>query len=85
VPGEWLADAFTEMVERFGAGSYETQVVVGRWVERDAEYRDNLTRLVVDVPDSAVNRNWIRAFKERCKSRFEQLEIWVVSYRIEIE
>lgn len=36
IPREWFAEAFTEMVERFGAGSYETQVVEGRWLHRDS-------------------------------------------------
>jgi hypothetical protein len=85
VPGEWLADAFMEIVEHFGAGSYETQLVEGRWRQGGVLYRDDLTRLVVDVPDTNVNRKWVRAFKERWKSRLNQLELWVVSYRIEIE
>jgi hypothetical protein len=85
VPGEWLAEAFIEVVEHFGAGSYETQVVEGHWRQSGVTYRDDLTRLVVDVPDTSVNRAWVRAFKERWKTRLEQLELWVVSYRIEIE
>jgi len=44
-----------------------------------------LVRVVVDVPDSARNRQWMRQFKERWKMRLEQLELWMVSYRIEIE
>jgi hypothetical protein len=31
VPGEWLAEAFMEVVEHFGACSYETQLVEGSW------------------------------------------------------
>jgi hypothetical protein len=31
VPAEWLADAVLEVVERFGAASYETQRVDGHW------------------------------------------------------
>ena len=48
-------------------------------------YRDTLVRLVVDVPDSAKNRKWMKEFKERWKARLEQLELWMVSHRIEIE
>jgi hypothetical protein len=44
-----------------------------------------LVRVVVDVPDSAENRSWIKEFKERWKTRLEQLELWVVSYLIDIE
>jgi len=42
-------------------------------------------RLVVDIPDTMVNRQWMRGFKARWKVRLEQLELWLVSYRIEIE
>jgi hypothetical protein len=38
-----------------------------------------------DVPDSSQNRAWMREFKSRWKAKTEQLELWVVSYQIEIE
>jgi hypothetical protein len=85
VPPEWLADAVLEIVDRFGAASYETQKVEGHWRHGGVVYRDNLVRVVVDVPDSAVNRQWMREFKGRWKDRLEQLELWMVSFRIEVE
>ena len=48
-------------------------------------YRDNLVRLVVDVPDLAKNREWMKRFKKRWKTRLEQLELWMVSYRIDVD
>ncbi len=85
VPGEWLAEAVLEIVDHFGAVSYETQKVEGHWRQGGVIYRDTLVRLVVDVPDSAKNRKWMKQFKERWKERLEQLELWMVSHRIEIE
>ncbi len=85
VPGEWLAEAVLEIVDHFGAASYETQRVEGHWRNDGILYRDTLVRLVVDVPDSATNRKWMKQFKERWKARLEQLELWLVSYRIEVE
>jgi hypothetical protein len=85
VPPEWLAEAVLEVVDRFGAASYETQGVEGHWRHGGVAYRDDLVRVVVDVPDSAENRSWIKEFKERWKTRLEQLELWVVSYLIDIE
>ncbi len=41
--------------------------------------------MIVDVPDTVSNREWMRKFKARWKRRLEQLELWMVSYRIEIE
>lgn len=85
VPPEWLAEAVLEIVDQFGAASYETQKVEGHWRHGGVSYRDDLVRVVVDVPDSAENRTWVKEFKARWKTRLDQLELWVVSYLIEIE
>ena len=55
------------------------------WRHGGVTCRDDLVRVVVDVPDTTENRSWVREFKDRWKARLEQLELWVVSYRIDIE
>ena len=65
--------------------SYETQKVEGHWRHGGVLYRDVLVRLVVDVPDSSDHRNWIKEFKARWRVKLKQLELRVVSYRIDIE
>ena len=77
--------AVLEIGDRFGSVSYETQVIEGRWQHAGVVYRDNLARIVVDMPDKKDNRAWMKAFKERWKQRLRQLEIWMVSYQIDIE
>ena len=39
----------------------------------------------MDVPDAEENRAWMKDFKGRWKVRLEQLELWVVSYQVDIE
>lgn len=85
VPAEWLAEAVLEIVDQFGAASYETQKVEGHWRHGGVLYRDDLVRIVVDLPDTAKNRQWMKQFKTRWKARLEQLELWLVSYRIELD
>ena len=85
IPPEWLAEAVLEIVDHFGAASYETQKVEGHWRHSGIVYRDNLVKVVVDVPDSAKHRQWMKRFKARWKGRLGQLELWVVSHRIEVE
>jgi hypothetical protein len=85
VPAEWLAEAVFEIVERFGAASYETQRVEGHWRQGAVVYRDNLVRLVIDVPDTAAHRKWMKSFKQRWKKKLHQLDLWVVSYVVTIE
>lgn len=85
VPAEWLAEAVLEIVEHFGAASYETQKLEGHWRQGGVVYRDNLVRLLADVPDTAQSREWMKEFKGRWKTRLQQLELWMVSYLIDVE
>ena len=84
VPSDWIAEAVIEIGGHFGAVSHETQRVEGHWHDGGVLYRDNLVKIVVDVPDSAKNRRWMKDFKERWKSRLEQLDLWVISFRVDI-
>jgi hypothetical protein len=42
-------------------------------------YNDKLIRVFVDVPDTPENRAFFLSFKERLKSRFKQLDIWMTT------
>ena len=85
VPDELIGKAIDEIIEQFQAASYFKDAAEGYWRYEDKVYRDSLGLLVVDVPDTAANRKWMRAFKMRWKERLGQIEIWMVSYRIDIE
>src|SRR5437773_3329567 len=85
VPEELLGQAVNEIVEQFSAVTFHKQAVEGQWRHDETLFRDDLALLVVDIPDTAKNRTWMKAFKARWKSRLQQLEIWMVSYPINIE
>jgi hypothetical protein len=73
VPADWLAEAVLEVVDQFGAASYETQKVEGHWRHSGVLYRDELVKIIVDVPDTAKNRQWMKRFKSLGKSGFSSL------------
>lgn len=85
IPPDWLAEAVLEIVEKFDAASYETQKVEGHWRYQGILYRDNLVKIVVDAPDKDENREWMRNFKVRCKEKFEQIDLWLISYTIDVD
>lgn len=85
VPSDWIDEAVQEITDHFGAVSFEKRAVQGHWRQGGVLYRDEHGRLVVDVPDKAVNRRWMLNFKSRWRQRLKQLELWLVSYRIEVE
>ncbi len=85
VSPEWLAEAVLEIVEKFNAASYETQKVEGHWRHQGIIYRDNLVKIVIDAADEEANRAWMRDYKARWKAKLEQLDLWLVSYTIDVD
>jgi hypothetical protein len=41
-------------------------------------------RVWVDVADTPENRGFLQEFKERLKTRFRQIDIWMTTYLIEV-
>lgn len=85
VPDELLGAAIDEIIEHFHAASYYQDAAEGYWRHEGKLFHDSLGLLVVDVPDTASNRKWMKAFKARWKERLNQIDIWMVSYPIDIE
>lgn len=84
VPEALLARTFVELKARFGAASWETQVVQGIWEHEGETYRDDLTRFFVDVPDLPEHREFFKEFKQTLKNRFQQLEVWITSHPLDV-
>jgi hypothetical protein len=84
VPDEALGLTLHELRQKFGAVSYETQMIRGQWQHAGQVYYDELVRVFVDVPDSPENRAFFASFKERLKSRFKQIDIWVTSHPMDV-
>jgi hypothetical protein len=84
VPDDLVADTLLELEQRFGAVSAETQTIRGLWRHEGESYRDDLVRVFVDVADEPEHREFFLAFKERLKAQFQQIDIWMTTYPIEV-
>ena len=84
VPEELVAETLLELESQFGAVTCETQAIRGLWRHDQDLYADDLLRVFVDAPDDADSREFFKDFKEHLKARFDQLEIWLTTYPIEI-
>jgi predicted nucleic acid-binding protein len=84
ISGQLLAETFSELREKFGAASWETQTLQGLWEHEGIIYRDNLTRFFVDVSDLPEHRDFFKAFKEKLKHRFNQLDVWIISHPVDV-
>jgi hypothetical protein len=84
VPEDLLGETVLELRQHFGAVSSETQIIRGLWEHQQQPYADDLGRVFVDVPDTPQNPQFFEEFKDRLKIRFRQIDIWMVSFLIEV-
>ena len=84
VPDELVGEVLIALREKFGAVSFETQTIRGVWQHEGRAYRDDLARVFADVGDTAENRAWFVNFKERLKTDFKQIDIWMVTHPIDV-
>ena len=85
IPADFLSEAIFEAVDKFGAVSYYHGIVQGQWTHEGTIYRDQNSKLVIDVADTDENRQWMRDFKAHWKEQLGQLDLWVVSFLINAE
>ena len=84
VPDDLIGQTLQELRLRFGAVTFETQVVRGLWRHEGQVFEDDSMRVVVDVADLQENREFFRQFKERLKARFWQIDIWMTTHTIDV-
>jgi hypothetical protein len=84
IPNELIGETILELRQKFSGISSETQTIHGEWEFRGELFRDDLVRLIVDVDDSPENRQFFRDYKEVLKARFQQLDIRITSYPVEV-
>lgn len=84
VADELLGQTLLEIREQFGAVSSESHLIEGHWEHQGHVFRDRNIRVFVDVPDSLENRQFFIELKERLKERFQQLDIWLTSYPLDV-
>jgi hypothetical protein len=73
-----------ELVERFDGISVQPQSILGIWVHEGVRYEDTSVKLIVDVDDTPENRQFFSDFKQILLQRFEQVEIYIASFSVDI-
>jgi hypothetical protein len=83
IPPEFIKLTITELLARFDGMTMGPQHVAGIWQQDGVRYEDELLRFVVDVEDSEENQFFFVNFKTVLLERFQQIEIYIVSYPID--
>jgi hypothetical protein len=58
VPEKLLGKAYREILDHFGAVTYEPQKIKGMWRHQGRVYHEKFSKVVVDVADTVKNRRW---------------------------
>src|SRR5689334_9473343 len=72
------------IVAQFGAVTWQPEVLRGVWVHQGIRYEDENVRFFIDTDDTAESAEFFVRLKQKLKDRFQQIDIWVVSYEIRI-
>lgn len=79
-----MGEVLVRLRDQFGAVSCEGQAIHGQWQHGGQVYRDDLVRVFVDVEDTAANREFFVQFKELLKETFDQIDIWMTTYPLDV-
>ena len=73
-----------ELVAAFGALTTSPELLRGIWMQNGQRFEDHHIRLLIDVDATPENRAFFREFKQKLKTQFRQIDLWIISYEIEV-
>ena|SRR6266568_9676939 len=73
-----------ELVAKFGACSFFPEAFQGTWISQGQTFEDENVRICLDVEDTPETAAFFEQLKPRLRKRFQQLEIWIVSFEIRV-
>jgi hypothetical protein len=84
VPPELFEQCREELVAIFGGVNLQPNIIRGIWIGEGLRYEDELLRLVIDVEENDENHAFFKNYKATLLERFEQLEIYITFFPIDI-
>jgi len=72
-----------DLLSEFDGVAVDPHSVLGVWQHGGERYEDELARITVDVDDTPENQAFFTNFKQLLLERFEQVEIYMISFPIE--
>lgn len=84
VPAELIAQILREIEDQFGAVSARIDPIQGWWRHEGKTYADESILVYVDVPDTPRSYQFFLDLKEKAKIRFQQIDIWLTSFPIDV-
>ena len=83
VSGELLEQTREELLAQFDGITIAPHTVLGIWVHEGSRFEEEMRRLTVDVDDTLENQEFLVRYKATLLERFDQIEIYIISYPID--
>jgi hypothetical protein len=83
VSGELFEQTREEIVAQCGGLTFSPTPLTGTWEHEGVRYKDESVLLLVDVEETPEMHEFFVRLKATLMARFQQLEIYMVSYPIE--
>ena len=84
VSGELLQQTREELLARFTGLQIQPHTDLGLWIYEGSRYEDELRRFTIDVEDTPENEQFFAEYKKKLLERFEQIEIYIASYPVNL-
>jgi hypothetical protein len=83
VPAEALNQTREDLLARFDGLTVHPHSLLGVWQHEGQRYEDELVRVTIDVEDTEENQFFFSNLKTTLLERFQQIEIYIISYPID--
>lgn len=83
IPAEALYQTREELLARFDGLTFHPRSLLGIWQHEGQRFEEEFARLTIDVEDNDENLFFFTNLKATLLERFQQVEIYMVSYPIE--
>ncbi len=84
VSDESLEQTREEIVNQIDGVTFFPQTIIGIWSQTGARYEDELVRIFVEVDETPENHQFFVDFKKKLLERFDQLDIYIAYYPVDI-
>jgi hypothetical protein len=84
VGDELLDQTREDLLARFEGMTYNPQGLIGTWIHGGVRYHDECVQVTIEVEDTPENHEFFVSFKANLLSRFEQLDIYIAYYAVDI-
>lgn len=79
-----IVQTWDELIAHFGGLSANPHMVLVVWTHEGKKYEEEMLRVMVDVEEASDHLAFFPQFKAVLLQRFQQIEIYIASYPIDL-